>query len=128
VAYGRLGAPENPNLYADIADFSDVLSCDLPVPASSALGGLASLVAKNPASRSRIMYGTDYMFLIQTPGTENYVAKMRDCASAALGISPADLMGRNAARFLGLNNPTSGTRIRLAKFRGDHFLDRWTGV
>jgi predicted TIM-barrel fold metal-dependent hydrolase len=125
---GRLGAPENPNLYADIADFSDVLSCDLPVPASSALGGLASLVAKNPASRSRIMYGTDYMFLIQTPGTENYVAKMRDCASAALGISPADLMGRNAARFLGLNNPTSGTRIRLAKFRGDHFLDRWTGV
>jgi len=129
----RLGSPENPNLYADVADFGDVLNCTLPPPGPtaadmSALGGLAQLVSANPQSRKHIMYGTDYMFLIQTAGTEAYVAKMRDCASVALGVSPADLMGDNAARFLGLNDRTSATRLRLAAFRGDQFLDRWTGV
>ncbi len=124
----RLGSSENPNLYADIADFSDAMSCQLPAPDASALGGLVRLVATNPASRERIMYGTDYMFLIQAAGTERYVAEMRDCVSAALGMKPGDLMGLNAARFLGLNDPRSGTRTRLARFRGDTFLDRWTEI
>ncbi len=126
----RLGSPANPNLYADIADFGDVVSCRLPAPAAdpSALGALAKLAAVNPASRKHIMYGTDYMFLIQTPGTEEYVAKMRDCAATALGMTPADLMGLNAARFLGLNDPTSGTHSRLTRFRGDDFLNRWTSL
>ncbi len=125
---GRLGSAAYPHVYADIADFSDALSCKMPVPDSSALGGLARAVAGNPASRRYIMYGTDYMFLIQAPGTEMYVAKMRDCVSDALGMTPDDLMGLNAARFLGLNDPRSGTRVRLGRFRGDAFLDRWTAV
>jgi hypothetical protein len=125
---GRLGSSAYPNLYADIADFSDALGCQNAVPDSSALGGLAKTVAANPAARKYIMYGTDYMFLIQTPGTEMYVAQMRDCVAAALGMGAGDLMGLNAARFLGLNDPRSGTRKRLGKFRGDGFLERWTGV
>jgi predicted TIM-barrel fold metal-dependent hydrolase len=125
---GRLGSAAYPHVYADIADFSDALGCQIPVADLTALGGLARAVAGNPASRRYIMYGTDYMFLIQAPGTEMYVAKMRDCVSDALGMQPADLMGLNAARFLGLNEPGSGTRVRLGRFRGDGFLDRWTGV
>lgn len=124
----KLG-PSHPNLYADLADFGDVLGCAQPVPdPASAVGGLARLVAANPASRRHVMYGTDYMFLIQTAGTENYLAQMRDCLAPALGISQSDLMGCNAARFLGLNDPASGTRVRLDAFRGDSFLSRWNGV
>ncbi len=125
---GKLG-PSHPNLYADVADFGDVLGCERPAPdPASAVAGLARLVAANPAARRHIMYGTDYMFLIQTAGTENYVAKMRDCLAPALGMRQADLMGCNAARFLGLNDKTSGTCVRLNAFRGDAFLSRWYGV
>jgi hypothetical protein len=132
---GALGNPLYPNLYADLADYSDVLLCqklDFPPSEPEPLGGdastlvaLARLVAKNPPARRRIMYGTDYMFLIQSPRTENYVASMRDCLAPGLGMEKTDLMGGNAARFLGLNNPASGTRQRLDKFRGDTFLARW---
>ena len=134
----RLGTPAYPNLYADLADFDGVLECRTPVskPPSTCrhstngeplLARLASEVACNPASRKRLMYGTDYMFLIQASRTEEYVASMRECLAPALGIPQEDLMGLNAARFLGLNDPGSGARRNLGRFRGgDRFLDRWT--
>lgn len=133
----RLGQTKYPNLYADLADFDGVLACQAALPVDSptcqhSLDGepllirLAKEVNCNPAARKRIMYGTDYMFLIQASGTENYLMKMRDCLAPSLQMAPDDLMGLNAARFLGLSNPTSGTRQRLDRFRGDDFLSRWT--
>ena len=128
----RLGSAPYPNLYADLADFDDVLAC--PGPGAPACGGqtapaaataLAQLVACHPAARRRLMYGTDYMFLIQAAGTEWYLSQMRDCLAPALGMVKEDLMGGNAARFLGLVDPSSGSRRRLDKFRGDKFLARW---
>lgn len=128
----RLGSARYPNLYADLADFDDVLAC--PGPGTHACGeqtaplaavALAQLVACHTAARSRLMYGTDYMFLIQAAGTERYLSQMRDCLAPALGMVPEDLMGGNAACFLGLVDASSGSRRRLDKFRGDKFLARW---
>ena len=134
-----LGQPDYPNLYADLADFDGVLACPAAltpalaacdsttvVPKDSSILPLARRVACNPAARLRLMYGTDYMFLIQAPGTRDYLTQMRDCLAPALGMNPDDLLGGNAARFLGLDNPASGTRIRLDRFRGDDFLARWS--
>ena len=136
----RLGRPAYPNLYADLADFDGVLDCPTPAPSppqacrhstdgEPLLARLAAEVACNQASRKRLMYGTDYMFLIQAARTEEYVDRMRTCLAPALGMEPADLMGLNAARFLGLNDPGSGVRRNLELFRrNDGFLDRWTAV
>ncbi|TWB18439.1 amidohydrolase family protein [Nitrospirillum amazonense] len=125
-----LASTDYPNLYADLADFDGVLECQspgsaTPMPPNSAIPILAQLVAQYPAAHDRLMYGTDYMFLIQASCTENYVAKMRDCLAAQLGMPSAKLMGLNAARFFGLNDPASQTRQRLDRFRGDKFLARW---
>ena len=136
---GRLGRPECPNLYADLADFDGVLACkpgpgEAPgacrrsVDGEPALARLVEEVACNPGARKRLMYGTDYMFLIQAAGTEDYSTKMRECLAPALGMVPADLMGLNAASFLGLTKPGSGTRMRLDRFRGDDFLARWNST
>ncbi len=133
----RLGRPEYPHLYADLADFDGVLTCPTPPPAvpqgcrhsadgEPLLARLAEEVGCNPAARERLMYGTDYMFLIQAAHTEKYLDRMRNCLAPALGMAPEDLMGLNAARFLGLNDRGSGARRRLDRFRGDRFLDRWT--
>jgi predicted TIM-barrel fold metal-dependent hydrolase len=129
-----LGNPDTPHFYADIADYNDVIACAAtlaptsPPPAggdASSITALARLVAANPAARARLMYGTDYSFLTQYAGTETYLAQMRGCLAPLLGIKPGDLLGGNAARFLGLTNPASKTRRRLDSFRGDKFLDRW---
>ncbi len=129
-----LGRPEYPHLYADIADFDGVLQCtstlapagDAPEGGdASAITALVRLVRQNPAARKRLMYGTDYMFLTQSRGTESYVAQMRDCLAPLLGMNPDDLMGANAARFLGLTDRNSQTRRRLDAFSRDTFLSRW---
>jgi predicted TIM-barrel fold metal-dependent hydrolase len=129
-----LGRPEYPNLYADIADFDDVMQCAAALaPAGAAPPGgdaspitaLARLTAQHPPARKRIMYGTDYMFLTQYPNTQTYLANMRDCLAPLLGMKPDDLMGANAARFLGLSDHASQTRRRLDAFRGDTYLSRW---
>jgi predicted TIM-barrel fold metal-dependent hydrolase len=125
-----LGSGKYPNLYADLADFDGVLGCELrnsgkSMDKNSAVPSLEELVAANPKARDRLMYGTDYMFLIQSTGTGNYVSKMRSCLATRLEMGGDQLMGSNAARFLGLDNPKSQTRQRLDKFRHDSFLARW---
>ena len=122
------------NLYADLADFSDVLSCSLTTSGKpsnlpgTAVSALILAVDKNPQARERLMYGTDYAFLIQADNTQEYLVSMRDCLAPALRMNSADLMGGNAARFLGLDNPSSKSRQRLDRFRSDNFLSRWTAI
>ena len=125
----RLGAADRPpNLYADLSDFSTVDEC-LPGGASSptttAVGALQRLVAEHPRAAERLMYGTDYMFLTLAPRSEGYLKAMRDCLAPSLGMTAHDLIGGNAARFLGLTQASSGTRRRLDAFRKDRVLARW---
>jgi hypothetical protein len=61
----------------------------------------------------------------QGPGRRKMRGVVRGCLAPLLDIASSDLMGGNAARFLGLTDPKSGTRKRLDAFRGDTFLARW---
>ena len=125
----QLAAPDRPpNLYADLADFDGVHLCvkgNTPLGTPTAASALKDVVSHGPRAADRLMYGTDYMFLVLAEHSESYLRSMRECLAPNLGMSPQDLLGGNAARFLGLTDPRSPTRLRLDRFRADKFLARW---
>lgn len=115
-----------PNLYSDFADFGEMLECGSPEgPKGSAVRRLAGLLDLYHGAQRKVMYGTDYPFLIRTAHTENFLSAAR-CLAREAHMSPTDLLAGNAARFLGLADRASGTRKRLDEFRKhDNYLRRF---
>ncbi len=117
-----------PNLYFDIADLS-VLD---DAGRRSALTTYAQLIFGQDEKRrktilSKMMFGTDWMFLALESSYRNFVSDVVQFAKD-VGADPADLFWRNAANFLGLRKPL-GTSVpptlaRLRAFYAQYPLKR----
>jgi predicted TIM-barrel fold metal-dependent hydrolase len=116
-----------PNVYADVADDSDILeqNCGSKCDGEREINELQLLLDKAAQldrpfdPRKKLMYGTDWVLLSRSIDTADYYAGMRDHFATPLKIDCADFFGMNAARFLGLDRPSNahlGTTQRLEDF------------
>jgi predicted TIM-barrel fold metal-dependent hydrolase len=109
------------NLYVDIGDFSGVLErWPKETRSTKAIFANLKVILKHEELRSRIMFGTDWLMLGREPRNEHYYQAMRKKFSQVLNESDVEgFLGKNAARFFGLNHGTP-TRKRLDAFYRRH--------
>jgi predicted TIM-barrel fold metal-dependent hydrolase len=89
-----------PNVYADLSNSPLVYDAAYGQRLSALL---AEVIARYPKLRRRIMYGSDWWLSGLDPNAAAAVDKFRSTLGGQLGPEGlADLMGRNALRFLGL--------------------------
>lgn len=110
-----------PNVYADLSNsalvYDDAFAARLQAT-------LAELFAAHPRLKRRLMYGSDWWLSALDPGAARAVDRFRSVLGAVLNPDElADVMGRNALRFLGLldeqNRPRAGAAARrLRAFYG----------
>jgi predicted TIM-barrel fold metal-dependent hydrolase len=104
-----------PNVYADLS--GSPLGYD-PAGATRLLGYLLEVMAAFPRVKKRLMYGSDWWLARLDPGTAaGTLETTRGTLAARLAPDEvADVMGRNALRFLGLldddNRPRAGRAAR----------------
>jgi predicted TIM-barrel fold metal-dependent hydrolase len=105
-----IGSGLYPNLYADFADFSDILgrTPDQTTKRGQILAKLVQLIGTNPAVKlrilSHILYGSDWHLLDREPGNADYpdaMATQMDNSFTGDALPPK-LFLQNGARFLGL--------------------------
>jgi hypothetical protein len=86
---------------------------------------LQEIIKRYPGVNKRLMYGSDWWLNRLDPSTDGAVdqfTQMLDRDFAWLPDARADVMGRNALRFLGFIddanrfNPTNRNRLRLKAF------------
>jgi predicted TIM-barrel fold metal-dependent hydrolase len=108
-----------PNVYADLAN--SPLVYDLAY-GKRLCALLADVIARYPRVKRRLMYGSDWWLSGLDPDAAAAVGQFRATLGALLGPEGlADLMGRNALRFLGFvgddGRPRSGaSAARLRQF------------
>ncbi len=89
------------------------------------------MIARHPKVKRRLMYGSDWWLSRLDPDAEQAVARFRAVLGAMLLPSElADVMGRNALRFLGFlddNNRPRDARAarRLRAFYAGAALPPW---
>ena len=131
------------NVYADIADDSDVMErtntelADDKKVLEQLRAFLDEWTGTDPASkfdpRKKLMYGTDWVMLSRAVDVSGYYAGMRDKLATQLRLNTADFFGLNGARFLGLDEPRGklpGATQRIEDFYiskglAPEFLKRW---
>jgi len=117
-----------PNVYADLSNS--------PLVYDAAYGErlsrlLAEVIARYPKVRLRIMYGSDWWLSGLDPNATAAVGQFRAVLGGLLGSDGlADLMGRNALRFLGFldddGHPRGGaSAARLRQFYGGMPAPGW---
>jgi predicted TIM-barrel fold metal-dependent hydrolase len=117
-----------PNVYADLSNS--------PLVYDRAYGQrfsrlLADVIARHPAARKRIMYGSDWWLSALDPDATLAVDRFRATLGELLGPEGlADVMGRNALRFLGFlddeGRPRNGVAAaRLRQFYAAAPLPPW---
>jgi predicted TIM-barrel fold metal-dependent hydrolase len=117
-----------PNVYADLSNSPLVYD---PVYATRLIALLADVIARYPKVRRRLMYGSDWWLSGLDPEAETAVEKFRSTFARLLGPEEvADVMGRNALRFLGFlddaGRPRAGmAAARLGRFYGRAPLPPW---
>lgn len=102
-----------PNVYADLSNSALVYD---DAYAAQFRTTLADLTARHPRLKRRLMYGSDWWLSALEPGADRALDRVR----AALPFSPAelaDVMGRNALRFLGFLDEEGRPRAGLAARR-----------
>ena len=106
-----------PNIYADLGDYDMILDRDTQEQADdmAVLGQVNGFLAALPAAqqaraRTRIMYGSDWVFLHRALGSGQYYPRMRNLLAGRLGLDRNGFLGGHAARFLGLARDADGTR------------------
>ncbi len=117
-----------PNVYADLSNSPLVYDAAY---AARLVALLSDVMARYPKVKRRLMYGSDWWLSSLDPDSEAAVAKFR--STFALLLSPdgvADVMGRNALRFLGFlddaGRPRAGAAAgRLARFYGRTPAPAW---
>jgi predicted TIM-barrel fold metal-dependent hydrolase len=120
-----------PNVYADLSNS--------PLVYDAAYAGrmailLREVVARAPRVKRRLMYGSDWWLSRLDPDATLAVTRFRATLAEVLAAEEvADVMGRNALRFLGLvddtNRPRAGkTAARLRKFYGTAPPPPWLPV
>jgi predicted TIM-barrel fold metal-dependent hydrolase len=109
------------NLYVDVGDFAAVMErWDEGQNTQKIFSNLATLAENYSKLKSRVMYGTDWALLDREPGNERYYQAMRDHFARIFGATD-DILGKNAAAFLGLHR-NQRTRARLESFYRDNNL------
>jgi predicted TIM-barrel fold metal-dependent hydrolase len=118
----------HPNVYADLSNSPLVYDASYRqrlVPL------LADVIARYPKVKRRLMYGSDWWLSGLDPDADAAVDQFRATLGRLLGPDGlADLMGRNALRFLGLldddGRPRSGAAAaRLRQFYAGAPLPPW---
>ena len=110
-----------PNVYADLSNSPLVYDAAY---ARRLTGLLADVLARFPKVRRRLMYGSDWWLSALDPDAGAAVERFRVTLGDLLGPEGlADLMGRNALRFLGLLDDVgrprpAGAAARLRAFYG----------
>ncbi len=118
----------HPHVYADLSNsalvYDDAFAARLQAT-------LAELFAAHPKLKRRLMYGSDWWLSALDPGAARAVDRFRTVLSPLLTADElADVMGRNALRFLGLldeeNRPRAGASARrLRAFYGPAPRPAW---
>jgi predicted TIM-barrel fold metal-dependent hydrolase len=103
-----------PNVYADLSNSALVYDDAFAGRLQALLG---ELFARHPRLKRRLMYGSDWWLSMLDPDAGRAVDRFRAVLGRLLGPEEmADLMGRNALRFLGLldeqNRPRAGAAAR----------------
>jgi predicted TIM-barrel fold metal-dependent hydrolase len=117
-----------PNVYADLSNSPLVYDAAY---AARLVALLSDVMARYPKVKRRLMYGSDWWLSSLDPDSEAAVAKFRSTFGILLppdGV--ADVMGRNALRFLGFlddgGRPRAGAAAaRLARFYGPTPAPLW---
>ena len=121
----------HPNVYADLSN--SPLVYDTAYAAKTA-AALRDIVARYPKVKRRLMYGSDWWLSRLDPDATLAVSRFRSTLAEVLTPDEvADVMGRNALRFLGLlddaNRPRAGkAAARLRRFYGGAPLPPWLGA
>ena len=108
-----------PNVYADLSNSPLVYD---PAYGKRLCALLADVIARYPRVKRRLMYGSDWWLSGLDPEASAAVGQFRATLGGLLGPDGlADLMGRNALRFLGFldddGRPRSGaSSARLRRF------------
>jgi predicted TIM-barrel fold metal-dependent hydrolase len=100
--------------YVDLGYWDEVVGSS--APGSSRVRAVNTLLARNPVLGQRIMYGSDYSMIGRVIGHGTYLSDVTDAIGRLNGADYGDVMRGNAIRYLGLDDPESGTRQRLARF------------
>ncbi len=117
-----------PHVYADLSNSALVYD---GVFAARLQARLAELLAAHPKLKRRLMYGSDWWLSALDPGASLAAERFRTVLGAILAADElADVMGRNALRFLGLlddqNRPRPGAAARrLRGFYGTAPRPAW---
>ena len=117
-----------PNVYADLANSPLVYDARY---AARLLGLLRDVVARHPRVKRRLMYGSDWWLSRLDPDAALAVDRFRSTLASLFSAEEiADVMGRNALRFLGFlddaNRPRAGrASARLRRFYGQAPLPPW---
>jgi len=103
-----------PNVYADLSNSALVYDDAYAAQLRTFLG---ELWARHPKIKRRLMYGSDWWLSMLDPAAGRAVERFRSVLGGLLSPDEtADLMGRNALRFLGLlddqNRPRAGAASR----------------
>jgi predicted TIM-barrel fold metal-dependent hydrolase len=117
-----------PNVYADLSNSPLVYDAAY---AARLVVLLSDVMARYPKVKRRLMYGSDWWLSSLDPDSEAAVAKFRGTFAVLLppdGV--ADVMGRNALRFLGFFDDAGRPRVgaaaaRLARFYGRTPTPSW---
>jgi len=124
-------ASQDNNLYADVADYASIMHRPLTSDTAddkAVSSAVAGFLRQYPASKNKLLYGSDWVMLSKDLGAELYYPGMRERLPAAWGLDAAAYLGANAARFMGLakikGQPAGKTRLRLEAFYQKHGLDK----
>jgi predicted TIM-barrel fold metal-dependent hydrolase len=118
----------HPNVYADLSN-SALVYDDAAASRLAAL--LGELFSRHPKLKRRLMYGSDWWLSMLDPDAGRAVDRFRSVLAGVLAPDDmADLMGRNALRFLGLideqNRPRAGAAAhRLHAFYAGAARPAW---
>ena len=118
----------HPNVYADLS--SSPMASD-PAYTARFLDYLAAIAAEFPKVKRRLMYGSDWWLSRLEPGAAGVLETVRAALKQRFTEEEvADVMGRNALRFLGFldddDRPRAGRAARrLRAFYGDAPAPPW---
>jgi predicted TIM-barrel fold metal-dependent hydrolase len=117
-----------PNVYADLSNSPLVYDAAY---AADLTALLADVIARYPQVKRRLMYGSDWWLSSLDPEAGSAIEKFRRTFGGAFGADQvADVMGRNALRFLGFldedGRPRSGAAAaRLRRFYAGAPVPSW---
>jgi hypothetical protein len=114
------------NLYVDTGFFSSALENETEFKKS-----LQTLLAANPALANKMLYGTDWKMLVTEANAEQYLNAFEHILNEPeIGLlvsstQQKNILGANAADYLGLHKSQNNNRTRAEKFYRANAQPHW---